>query len=90
MDILVFLIAGLIGGGCIGFVLGVESPRRCVDCLSNNANRYHAGRKDGFEDGVETTVELVRERSVEAKNTYTITKDGLERIREDAVGTAYV
>lgn len=90
MDIWVFLIAGLIGGGCIGFVLGKESPRRCVDCMSNNANRYHAGRKDGFEDGVETAVALVRERSVEAKNTYTITKVELERIREDAVETAYV
>ena len=78
------LIVGLIGGGCIGYVLGRESRAKCVDCLSNDDNRYQAGWKDGFEDGVETTVALVRKRSVETKNTYTITKDELERIRAEA------
>ena len=78
------MIVGLIAGGCIGYVLGVESPRRCVDCLSNNANRYAAGHKAGYGDGVLMTVERVRALGHEARNTYTITKDELERIRAEA------
>ena len=78
------MIVGLIGGGCIGYVLGRESPRRCVDCLSNDANRYMAGHRDGYRDGVQMTVDRVRELGHEARNTYTITKDELERIRGEA------
>ena len=85
MDIWVFLIIGIIGGGCIGFVLGVESPRRCIDCLSNDFNRYQAGHRAGYQDGVADAVDRVRKRSVEAKNTYTITKAELERIQQEMV-----
>lgn len=84
MDIWVFLIVGLIGSGCIGYALGVESPRRCIDCLSNDASRYAAGRRDGYRDGVQMTVERVRVLGIETRNTYTITKDELERIRNEA------
>lgn len=83
MDIWVFSIVGLIGGGCIGYVLGVESPRRCADCLSNDANRYMAGHRDGYRDGVQMTVDRVRALGHEARNTYTITKDELERIEHE-------
>ena len=78
------MIVGLIAGGIIGYVMGRESPRRCVDCLSNDANRYAAGHRDGYRDGVQMTVDRVRAMGHEARNTYTITKDGLERIRGEA------
>ena len=84
MDIWVFLIIGLMAGGCIGYVLGVESPRRCIDCLSNDFNRYQAGHRAGYQDGMADAVERVRKLGHEARNTYTITKDELERIRGEA------
>lgn len=83
VDLIVYVAVGLIGGGIMGFVLGRESPRRCQDCLSNDFNRYKAGHKAGYQDGVADVVKLVRKRSVEAKNTYTITKAGLERIEQE-------
>lgn len=98
------MIAGLIGGGCIGYVLGKESPRRCESCQANTESRYMAGfqagarigHKDGYCDGVEATVALVKKRgakSVQAwdgREVWNIGKNELERIREDAVGRAYV
>ena len=90
------LIVGLIGGGCIGYVLSRESRAKCVDCLSNEAGRYMAGHRDGYRDGVQMTVELVKKRSevsVQAwngKETWNIEKNELERIRAEAVETAYV
>ena len=77
------LIVGLIGGGCIGYVLGRESRAKCVDCLSNEAGRYMAGHRDGYRDGVQMTVDRVRALGHEARNTYTITKDELERIEQE-------
>ena len=83
VDLIVYVAVGLMVGGIMGFVLGRESPRRCLDCLSNDFNRYKAGHKAGYQDGVADVVKLVRARSVEAKNTYTITKAGLERIEQE-------
>lgn len=83
VDLIVYVAVGLMVGGIMGFVLGRESPRRCVDCMSNDFNRYKAGHKAGYQDGVADAVKLVRKRSVEAKNTYTITKAGLERIEQE-------
>lgn len=83
VDLIVYAAVCLIGGGCIGYVLGRESPRRCVDCLSNDANRYAAGHKDGYRDGVQMTVERVRVLGIETRNTYTIAKDELERIEHE-------
>lgn len=83
VDLIVYVAVGLISGGIMGYVMGRESPRRCLDCLSNDFNRYKAGHKAGYQDGVADAVKLVRTRSVEARNTYTITKDGLERIQQE-------
>lgn len=83
VDLIVYAAVCLIGGGCIGYALGRESPRRCADCLSNNANRYADGHRDGYRDGVQMTVERVRVLGIETRNTYTIAKDELERIEHE-------
>lgn len=90
MDILIVLAAELAVGGWIGYVLGRESPRRCMDCLSNETGGYIDGHKAGYRDGVQMTVDRVRALGIETQNTYTVTKDELERIRTEAVETAYV
>lgn len=104
MDAVILVGLGAALGLVVGFMLGVESPRRCESCRANTGSRYNAGfetgvrigRKDGYCGGVEDTVELVKERgetTVQAwdgREVWNIRKDKLEKIREDLTEAAYV
>lgn len=84
-DGLVCLAAGLIGGGCIGFVLGREAPRLCRECLSQGSARYRAGYQTGWADATARMSAAVRERGIRAKNTWTITHEALDRAERDVL-----
>ena len=56
-----------------------------LDMFDRRADRWRVHR-DGYRDGVELTVDRVRALGHEARNTYTITKDELERIQAEMVG----
>lgn len=62
-DFLIGLGLGLAAGIVIGFVLGVESPKRCEPCRDNTENRYRAGLRDGWADGAKAMAEAVRTHS---------------------------
>lgn len=83
MEHLIVLAVGLIGGGCVGFVLGTESLKRCADCLREGSKRYADGYNAGWKTGVGAMAGAVRRDAVRAKNTWTITHGELDRLESD-------
>lgn len=83
MEFVIGLALGLAAGLCIGYVLGRESPGKCMECLMNSREQYGDGMRAGWTDCARTFAGLVARRGVESRNTYTITKGELERIEKE-------
>lgn len=83
MGYLITVGIGLVGGVCIGYMLGANSPRRCGDCRVNPVWRYRAGYGAGWQEAVVRMTAALKKHAVEAKNTWTITKSELERVERD-------
>ena len=50
MDVMVVLALGLAVGGVVGFVLGVEHPKGCLECAYGAEGQYRRGMEDGWAD----------------------------------------
>lgn len=77
------LAAVLAVGGVVGFALGTESQARCVECIWSSEGQYRRGMEDGWTDCAVQLAGMIRQRAVEAKNTWTITKTELDRIEKE-------
>lgn len=89
---LIAMAAGLAAGGVIGFVMGLESPKRCGSCRDNTVNRYKAGLRDGWADGARAMAEAVRTHSETTVDVgdlllHEIDSEELARLEQEIGGT---
>ena len=47
MAVMVMLALGLAVGGIVGFVLGAEHPKGCLECAYGAEGQYRRGMEDG-------------------------------------------
>lgn len=80
---LIALGLGLIAGGVVGIVLGVEYAPRAADQTLGELERYRIAFQDGWRQSAAVFGGQIRRRAVEAKNTWTITKAELDRLEEE-------
>ena len=50
MAVMVMLALGLAVGGIVGFVLGAEHPKGCLECAYGAEGQYRRGMEDGWAD----------------------------------------
>ena len=48
MAVMVMLALGLAVGGIVGFVLGAEHPKGCLECAYGAEGQYRRGMEDGW------------------------------------------
>lgn len=75
--------AGLICGALMGFCLGREFAPDCVERMTGKFEEYRGAYRDGWHQCAAVFGGQIRQRSVEAKNTWTITKGELDRLEEE-------
>lgn len=75
--------AGLICGVLVGFCLGREFAPEAVAKSHDSAMAYRNGVRDGRGDGIRDFVYTFRMRALETKNTWTVTKDELDRLEKE-------
>ena len=76
---LIVLGLGLAAGLVIGFVLGMESPRKCAGCLSDGGAQYAEGYDAGCRWGAEWLRDRLMERHMAPGGWVKLTKAELER-----------
>lgn len=77
------LAAGLVVGVLVGFTAGKAYAPGYREWVTENESTFAKGYSGGWGDAAMLFARKFRDRALEAKNTWTITKDELDRLEKE-------